>query len=204
MFNPFNLNHMTNKFQIMHIIITLGVLKFAYSQEKLIDDFEKPGIWSWWKSAVYKIEQIDGALKVTFTNAGDPKIDNGYNCFGRDHAAEPIDFTKFNTVKVRLKLQAETPTKIRLDLKDVDDRVTNANPIIKTIEPSNEWQDLYFIFTKDKFKQSWPGIDKVDPEEIKEFIIFINPGNHAKPISGVLYIDEFKLLRDDKVPADKK
>ncbi|MFQ3575104.1 MAG: hypothetical protein SNJ77_01590 [Cytophagales bacterium] len=196
---------MTNKFKsICFGILAAGSANFVSAQEKLIDDFEKPGIWSWWKSAAFKIEQVEGALKVSFTNAGDAKVDNGYNCFGRDHAAETIDFTKLNALKIRCKLQADGPTKLRVDLKDVDDRVTNALPILKTIEPSTDWQDVYFVFSKDKFKQSWPGNDKVDPEEIKEFLIFVNPGNHSKPMSGTLLIDEFKLIAADKVPADKK
>lgn len=195
------------KKRLTTICFALASLAFTtvYSQtEKLIDDFEKPGIWSWWKSAAYKVEQVEGALKVTITNAGDPKVDNGYNTFGRDHAAETIDFTKLNAVKVRLKLEGPSSTKLRLDLKDVDDRITNANSIIKTIEPTTEWQDVYFVFSADKFKQSWPSTDKVDPEEIKEFLFFVNPGNHSKPFTGVILIDEFKLLTADKVPADKK
>jgi hypothetical protein len=191
--------------------IACGVAMMAastvYAQsatDKVIDDFEKPGIWSWWKSPAYTVEQVDGALKVSITKAGDKAVDNGYNTFGRDHAAEPLDFTKLNVVKVKFKLEGAEGTTLRLDLKDIDDNVSNANSIVKRIAPSATWQEVYFVFTADKFKQAWPSAGNVDPEEIKEFLFFVNAGNYAKPYTGTLLIDEISLISADKIPADKK
>lgn len=174
------------------------------ASDRVVDDFEKPGIWSWWKSPAYTVEQVESALKITINKAGERTVDGGYNTFGRDHAADPLDFTKLNVVKVRYKLEAAEGTTLRLDLKDIDDNITNSNSIVKKITPSKDWQDLYFVFTADKFKQSWPTAGNVDPEEIKEFLFFVNAGNFAKPFSGTLLIDEMMLTTADKVPADKK
>jgi hypothetical protein len=190
---------------ICGVALLAGSSIYAQSAtDRVIDDFEKPGIWSWWKSAVYTVEQVESTLKVTINKAGERTIDQGYNTFGRDHAADPLDFTKLNVVKVRIKLEGTEATTLRLDLKDIDDNVTNANAIVKKITPSKEWQDLYFVFTADKFKQSHPTAGTVDPEEIKEFLFFVNPGNFTKPFSGTLLIDEMVLTTADKIPADKK
>ncbi|MFN8436936.1 MAG: carbohydrate binding domain-containing protein [Cytophagales bacterium] len=186
--------------------LAIVVSTSAFSQsasDRVIDDFEKPGIWSWWKSPAYTVEQIEGALKVTINKAGDKSVDNGYNTFGRDHAADPLDFTKLNAIKVRYKLEGPEGTTLRLDLKDIDDNVTNANSVSRKITPSKEWQDVFFVFTADKFKQSWPTAGNVDPQEIKELLFFVNAGNFAKPFTGSLIIDEVTLMSADRVPASK-
>ncbi len=190
---------------VYSVALFAGLSSFAQSaSDKVIDDFEKPGIWSWWKSPAYTVEQVEGALKVTITKAGDKTVDNGYNTFGRDLAAEPLSFSKLNVVKVRFKLEGPEGTTLRLDLKDIDDNVTNANSVVKKIAPSKEWQEVYFTFTADKFKQSWPTAGNVDPEEIKEFLFFVNAGNFAKPYTGTLLIDEVVQMSADGIPADKK
>lgn len=165
------------------------------SGEKMIDNFDKPGIWSWWGSSAIKViqDEMNGTLKVNVTRAGDKKVDSGYSTFGRDHSMETLDFSETPVAKLRAK--AEKDVTIRMNVKDIDDYVNNKDNVVLTLKGDGQWHDLYFDFSG-KWKQNYPDDAIVDEEEIKEFIIFINPG--GDPWSGTIEIDELSIV--DQVP----
>ncbi|MFN6946646.1 MAG: hypothetical protein ACK4ND_16985, partial [Cytophagaceae bacterium] len=151
-------------------------------------------IWSWWDSGngKWKRSRDNGTLKVVATEVG-----KEYECFGKQFDA--VDFTK--TPVLKLKVKSDTELKLRINLKDYDGNVNNDKPIIKKVEAGNEFKEYYFDFTN-TWKQSYPDVQEVDPVEIVELLIFINPG--MKPFSGTIFIDDVEAVPVSAIPADKK
>ncbi len=178
--------------KIAFIVATLAfTMAGSLKAQKVIDNFEKPGVWSWWGSSAIKVAQDGESLKVSITNAGDKSIDNGYSTFGRDHSMQTIDFSE--TPVVKLQIKCEKDIKIRMNVKDIDDYVNNQDNIVLEVKGGDEYQDLYFDFTG-KWKQNYPNTADVDNEEIKEFLIFANPG--GAPWTGTCWIGELAVLEE--------
>ena len=155
------------------------------SSQILIDDFSKD-INAWWSGAVDKVavSKEEETLKAALTEVG-PK----YETFGRGFKA--IDFTKTPVIKIRAKLQGEKPATLRVDLKDDNGYGTNAKPVSVKMESGTDFADYYFDFT-DKFVQSYPDAQTVNPQSIVELLFFVNPG--GSPFTGALVIDEINVM----------
>lgn len=165
----------------------------------LIDDFTTPP-YSWWTGSDEKFKyEIDDnqELKVTITNAG--KVDGsstGYDCFGKQF--DPIDFTKTPVLKLKMKYTGTTAPKVRIDVKDSEGNVSNASSIVRKVEATDKFVDYYYDFTG-HWSQSWPSAAKLDPVEIVEMLIFVNPGG---PLgwTGTLYLDDVQTVTVAECP----
>jgi hypothetical protein len=161
----------------------------------LIDDFTTE-IWSWWTGGEgkYVLERTDDEmLKVKITDAGNPQGQgNGYHCFGRQF--DGVDFSKTPVLKLKMKAEGGTP-KVRIDVKDSEGMVTNAKSVTKTV--TDKFVEYYYDFTG-KFEQAWPDKQTVDPSEIVELLIFVNPGGPS--FTGTLYIDDVSAVTVSEVP----
>lgn len=167
----------------------------AQTNSVLIDDFTQE-IYSWWTGSEgkYTLERTDDEmLKVKITDAGNPSVANGYQCFGRQF--ESVDFSKTPVLKLKMKVDAGTP-KVRIDIKDANGMVANAKPIIKTVSGS-EFKEYYYDFSG-KFEQSWPSKETVDPAEIVELLMYVSPGGPS--YSGTLFIDDVSAVAASEVP----
>jgi hypothetical protein len=157
----------------------------------LIDDFSSE-VYSWWKNSEEKFKYVreDEKLKVTVTGAGK---DNKYDCFGRQF--DGMDLTKNPVIKMKIK--ADKAVKFRLDLKDANGMVTNAKAINKQVPAGGEFVDYYFDFTN-KWSQTYPDAQTVDPVEIVEMLIFINGG--GPEYNGTIYLDDIYAVPVSELP----
>ncbi|MBX9853119.1 MAG: hypothetical protein K2X86_15355 [Cytophagaceae bacterium] len=155
-------------------------------EAKLIDDFSGQDINNWWSGAEGKVtlSKEEEMLKVDFKEAGP-----AYETFGRGF--DKINFLKTPVLKVRVKVQGEKPANLRIDVKDASGFSTNARPTAIKIESGTDFVNYYYDFTN-KFEQSWPNVQKVDPEGVVEVVFFVNPGGQA--YTGTIYIDEIKAI----------
>ena len=163
---------------------TVNIVESA--DAKVIDDFSGQDINNWWSGAEGKValSKEEEMLKVDFNQAGP-----AYETFGRGF--EKINFLKTPVLKVRIKAQGEKPANLRIDIKDANGFSTNARPVAIKVESGTDFVDYYYDFTN-KFEQSWPNVQKVDPEGIVEVVFFVNPGGQA--YTGTIYIDEIKAI----------
>lgn len=161
----------------------IEVVKSA--DQVIIDDFSQE-IKGWWTSNANKIKlsKEPEMMKVEFKSAGP-----AFETFGRSFT--PVNFTKTPVVKIRVKAQGEQPVMLRVDIKDASGFSTNARPIAIKLENGTDFVDYYYDFT-DKFEQSFPNVQKVNPESIIEILLFANPG--GQPYTGTLFIDEIKVI----------
>lgn len=191
----------TKKYFLLLIALSTVITFQAAILEAItvVDNFQKKGIWSWWGSDAITIHQDlpNQALKVTVKNAGDKSIDNGHSTFGRDIYKATLDLSKMSVVKLRAKTSKDVT--IRMNVKDVNGNVNNQTHIILSLQGDNQYHDLYFDFSG-KWTQNSPKTARLDAEEIKEFIIFVNPGG-ATPWSGDILIDELSFM--DTKPGDR-
>jgi hypothetical protein len=162
----------------------------------LIDDFSQE-LSSWWKGTeeVYDYEKTeDEELKVKITGAGSSTSAKGHQCFGRQFDA--VDFTKTPVVKLKMRAEGGAP-KVRIDLKDANGMVTNSSAVVKTVPAGGNMVEYCFDFSN-KWKQTWPSNDVVDPVEIVELLIFVNPGGPA--FTGTLYLDDLNAVTLEECP----
>lgn len=91
-----------------------------------------------------------------------------------------------NNPVVKVTLRTSEPIYFQFRILDQNGKETNdGNPEL-LINPSEEFQEYTFDFTN-KFKQSWPIADVVDPKTISKFSIVINSGK-TPGYSGILEI----------------
>lgn len=150
---------------------------------KPLNDDLDGNIYSWWHSGKISLAQNDGALEVSAIHVGSEN-DN----FGR--AFQAVDFTTYPVLKVRLKAQHNCD--IRVDLKDIDEHVTNSSPVTVSVKGGKDYQDYYFNF-KGKFKQGKPSAADVKAEEILEAIFYINPD--GPEYSGKVFVDSIESIK---------
>ncbi len=166
-----------------------GVPALEYNKG-VIDDFSGE-IYSWWMAndQIHASRKGD-TLKVTFKDIGPL-----YTPFGRQ--ITPLDFTESNAIRVRMRAEGATSPTVRLDLKDNIGRTTNAVASSVKVPAGTGYQDYYFSY-KDKWKQSYPDAQIVDPTLVSEIMFFINPGMSGW--SGTLYIDEIVAVKVESIP----
>lgn len=156
-----------------------------------LDNF-KDGIAKWYGvSDKVKLSKAGENLKVELNGVGPM-----YETFGRGFLS--TDFTATPVVKVRVK--ADKAGQLRLDVKDIDGYSTNLKPVVQPIAGGEDFVDLYFDFT-DKFEQSFPTKQKVNPAKIVQILFYVNPG--GKAFTGSLVIDEIKMMTADDAKAKK-
>ncbi|GAL87014.1 hypothetical protein MYP_4244 [Sporocytophaga myxococcoides] len=156
-----------------------------------LDNF-KDGITKWYGgSDKVKLSKVGEDLKVELNGVGPM-----YETFGRGFLS--TDFSTTPVVKVRVK--ADKAGQLRLDVKDIDGYSTNLKPVVQTIAAGTDFVDLYFDFT-DKFEQSFPTKQKVNPAKIVQVLFYVNPG--GKAFTGTLVIDEIKIMTADDAMAKK-
>lgn len=159
----------------------------------LIDDLSTE-IWSWWDSNPEnwerKWDSENEILVVKCKNVG-----KDYDTFGRQF--DPLDFSKTPVIKLRMKYEGETAPKVRIDVKDYDGKTTNGHEVVKTLK-SGDWTTYYYHISK--WEQGWPNKDVVDPIEIVEMLVFVNPG--GPDWSGTIYLDDVHAIPASEMPKE--
>ncbi|MBX9853120.1 MAG: hypothetical protein K2X86_15360 [Cytophagaceae bacterium] len=173
-----------------------SINSIAKANGTVIDDFSQE-IYSWWtgNEGKYVLERTeDENLKIKITDAGNPSVANGYQCFGRQFDA--VDFSKTPVLKIKMKAEGGSP-KVRIDLKDANGMVTNAKAVVKTVSAGGNFVEYYYDFSN-KWTQAWPSNEAVDPVEIVEFLVFVNPGGPA--FTGTLTMDDITAVTLEECP----
>lgn len=178
-----------------------GAVQINVSQKTnagvLIDDFtDQNKIFNWWDSNPEnwerKWDKENEVLVVKCKNVG-----KDYDTFGKQF--DPIDFTKTPVLKIKMKYEGEKAPKVRVDVKDYDGNVTNAKPVVKTLKSGENFTTYYYNLT-DRFVQSWPDNDEVDPVEIVEVLFFINPG--GPDYNGTIYLKSIEAVPASELPKE--
>ena len=165
----------------------------------VIDDFSTPP-YSWWTGSDEKFKyEIDDnqELKVTITNSGQVTgPGTGYDCFGKQF--DPVDFTKTPVLKLKMRYTGPSAPKVRIDVKDSEGNVSNAKAIVKKVEATDKFVEYYYDYTG-RWTQSYPGPANLDPVEIVELLIFVNPGG-PQGWTGTLYLDDVQAVTVAECP----
>ncbi len=141
----------------------------------------------WWvNDAKYSLKYSDEDSAIVVISRG---TGAHYESFGRGFSS--ANFSENSVLKVRIKAEGETAPDFRLDMVDADGNATNGEAIIKTIPNDNKYRDYFFDF-KDKFYQGWPQTKKVDEKNIKELMLFINPG--SSNYIGKIFISDIEVV----------
>jgi hypothetical protein len=165
--------------------------KACQYQKGYIDDFSGE-IYSWWV----------GNDKLQLTRQGDTlkivakEVGSQWTPFGKEMAL--LDFTECPVVKVRCRAEGDKSPTISVHLKDVNALDANADAPKARIHLGKDFKDYYFSFNN-KWKQTWPDIQKVDETMIREIMVFINGG--MVDWTGTLYVDEIKVVPMSEVPV---
>jgi len=155
----------------------------------IIDDFTGE-LYSWWGANGLTLSRKADTFKVAINNVG-----SLYVPFGREITG--LDFTKSNAIRVRMRAEGKTSPTVRLDLKDNMGRTTNASASQVKVPVNQGYQDFYYSY-KDKWKQSYPDAQMVDPSMVSTVMFFVNPG--MTDWTGTLYIDEIVAIDYDAIP----
>jgi hypothetical protein len=156
-----------------------------------IDDFSEE-IYSWWSSSdKVSLERKNDILNVTCTEAGP-----GYETMGK--GIDPLNMSgDYHIFRVKARAEGAAPD-LRINLKDKSGFVNNEQPIVIKIEVTEGFKNYYYDFSN-KWAQSYPDAQKVNPESIQEVLMFINPGGNPAPYTGKIYIDEIEVITEKKM-----
>ena len=150
-------------------------------------DFSE-GTSSWWSanSIVITNEEINSkdVMKLVLDEVGP-----GWEGFGSP-LERTIDFSITPILKIRLK--ADKPGKLRIDLIDDKNLSTNAIPLLIDFPATEEYVDLFYNYSA-KFNQSWPVKQEVDSTKIKSIKFHVNPPENPA-FKGTILIDDIYLL----------
>ena len=149
----------------------------------------------WWMTDNIDLDIEDSAMKVTCHGVG-PK----HECLGRRF--DPVDFTKFPIVKVRVKVPSEKQSlHLTIMVQDSKENLTDVQPMEIDPKSDGQYKDYYYNYTG-KFLQApeskGPDRQEVNPKDIVQILIYPNPG--GVPYYGDFYIDEVRLLPYDSIP----
>jgi hypothetical protein len=123
------------------------------------------------------------------------EVGSQWTPFGKEMAL--LDFTTCPVIKVRCRAEGEKSPTLSIHLKDVNTLDANADAPKARIHLGKDYRDYYFSFNN-KWKQTWPDIQKVDESMIREIMVFINGG--MVDWTGTLYVDEIKVVTVDEMP----
>lgn len=155
-----------------------------------IADFESGDIGKWWGSSKIILTKKDGNLVVNASGVG-----KEYDRFGYTFVPT-TDFSKMNIIKIRAKADGNTVPTLRIDLKDRNGFVTNNKDSKARLILCNQYVEYYFRY-EGRFSQGWPFKADVDPANISELEIFINPG--SQNFTGTIHIDEIKQVTEEQM-----
>jgi hypothetical protein len=156
----------------------------------VLDDFSGE-IYSWWVgNDQLTISKKGDTLKVIAKNVG-PK----YTPFGKEFNL--LDMKDAPVLKVRMRAEGANAPLVGISLKDVNAYDTNADRPKAKVRVSKEYTDYYFNYNE-KWKQSYPNIQKVDETMIREIMFFINPG--GAEWTGTLYVDGIVAMKESDMP----
>ncbi len=156
----------------------------------VVDDFSGE-IWSWWVgNDQLALSKKGDTLKVVAKNVG-PK----YTPFGKEFNL--VDMKDAPVLKVRMRAEGASAPLIGISLKDVNAFDTNSDRPSAKVKVSSEYQDYYFNY-HEKWRQSYPNLQKVDETMIREIMFFINPG--GAEWTGTLYVDGIVAIKESDMP----
>jgi hypothetical protein len=182
----------TGKLFIEEIIAFDGKKKDVNPNNYALLDFSD-GASGWWSANSITVtgEEIDSkdVMKVALDGAGPGWEGIGYRF---DNA---IDFGKTPILKLRMK--ADKPGKLRIDINDAKDYSTNASPLLIDFQATQEYVDVFYDY-RNKFAQSWPNAQKVDSTQIKSIKFHVNPPPDNPPFTGTLLIDDLVLMSEEE------
>jgi hypothetical protein len=140
-------------------------------------------------------EEVDGndVMKMNFDEAGP-----GWEGFGYKFD-KPVDFGKTPIMKIRMK--ADAPGNLRIDLRDSKEYATNLQPSIYEFKASEEYFDMIFDYSE-RFNQSWPNNQVVDSTQITSISCFINPADFPA-FTGNVLIDDIYLMSAEEFATYK-
>jgi hypothetical protein len=160
------------------------------SNKGVLEDFSGE-IWSWWiGNDQLAISKKGDTLKVIAKNVG-PK----YTPFGKEFNL--VDMKEAPVLKVRMRAEGTTPPLVGISLKDVNAFDTNADRPANKVKLSSTYSDYYFNYNE-KWRQSYPNVQKVDETMIREIMFFINPG--GAEWTGTLYVDQIVAMKESDMP----
>lgn len=156
-----------------------------------IDDFSEE-IYSWSSSSdKIALERKNDILNITCTETGP----------GYENILKPIDPINmagdYHVFRVKARAEGAAPD-LRITLKDKKGYDSNGDPVVMKIEVSDTFKNYYYNF-KDKWRQSWPDAQMVNPESIQEVLMMINAGGNPTPYTGKIYIDEIEVITEQKM-----
>jgi endoglucanase len=165
------------------ILLLVAAGKLCYGQGSLEEDFNDNVLNGWTNTTAYTATEINQETKVAVDKpAGWATLSYTF--------PEPLNLSKTPYLKIRIKASASVP--VRIDLKDVRNKVTNKTEVTKTVTTS--YVEYTYKFTG-TFYQMWPNDtsrSRVDSTRIKGFDVIINPGASAT-FKGTVYFDDLKV-----------
>ncbi len=156
----------------------------------VLDDFSGE-IYSWWIGNDQLVISKKGDTLKVIAKAVGPK----YTPFGKEFNL--MDMKDAPVLKVRMRAEGTTPPLVGISLKDVNAYDTNADRPSAKVMISNTYKDYYFNYNE-KWRQSYPNIQKVDETMIREIMFFINPG--GAEWTGTLYVDGIVAMKESDMP----
>lgn len=151
--------------------------------------FEK-GMEGWHGSDNIRIFKVKNALVAEGVAVG-----LEHQRFGI-HLRPNVDFSKDHVLKVRARAEGDKMPVLRIDLKDIENNVTNRIDSKARIYLCEEFKDYYFNY-KGKMEQGWPFLVKIDAVNIAELEFFINPG--GPPFTGRIFIEKIEVLSEEEM-----
>jgi len=158
-------------------------------QKGVMDNFSNE-IYSWWAGEGFLLTKVGDTLKADAKGVG-PK----WNAFGREMTL--LDFSNCPVVKIRCRAEGEKPPTLIVHMKDVNNYDANGDAPKARIHIGKDYRDYYFSF-HNRWRQSWPDNQIVDPKMMNSILLFINGG--MAEWSGVLYIDDISAVSLDDMP----
>ncbi len=187
----------SGKLFIEEIVAFDGKKKDMNPDNYALFDFSD-GASGWWSanSIVVTGEEVESkdVMKVALDGAGPGWEGIGYRF---DKA---LDFSRTPILKVRMK--ADQPGKLRIDINDAKEYSTNATPLLIDFPSTTEYVDLFYDY-RGKFIQAWPNAQVVDSTQIKSVKFHVNPPENPA-FTGVLLIDDLTLLSAEEYSKFKK
>jgi len=159
-------------------------------QKGTLDDFNNE-IYSWWAGEGFTLSKVGDTLKADAKGVG-----SKWNAFGREMTL--LDFSNCPVLKIRCRAEGEKPPTLIVHMKDVNNYDANADAPKQRIHIGKDFRDYYFSFNN-RWKQSWPDNQIVDPKMMNSILLFINGG--MADWTGVLYIDDIKAVSLDQLPV---
>jgi hypothetical protein len=173
---------------IEELFATDGKIKNQNPENYIIESFDEE-VAGWWSanSMTLTAEEVESknVAKLILEDAGP-----AWESFGK-RFGEAINFSK--TPIMRIRLMADAPGKLRVQVADAKEYSTNAFPPVIDFPKTSTFTDIYADFTG-KFIQSHPTQQIVDSTQIKMIAFFVNAPPEPYSYTGTIIIDEIAVL----------